>query len=57
MHCITRVLYPCRLRDVITAGQFEHFDIEDYFKDEFPESVTLDQTVAVWKHIVLYQKS
>jgi len=27
-----------------------------HFRDEFPGSITLAQSVAVWKHIVRYQK-
>ena len=27
-----------------------------HFRDEFPDSITLAQSVAVWKHIVRYQK-
>ena len=27
-----------------------------HFQDEFPDSITLAQSVAVWKHIVRYQK-
>ena len=27
-----------------------------HFWDEFPDSITLSQSVAVWKHIVRYQK-
>lgn len=45
-----------RLRDVIVDDHFKHLGMEERFYDEFPDSVTLDQTVAVWKHIVLYQE-
>ena len=51
------LIYLHRLRDVITADQFQHLEIEEDFQNVFPESVTLDQTVAVWKHIVRYQNS
>ena len=44
-----------RLKDVIVQDQFEHLGIEVQFFDELPDSINLDQTVAVWKHIVLYQ--
>jgi len=27
-----------------------------HFQDGFPKSITLAQSVAVWKHIVRYQK-
>ena len=26
------------------------------FSAEFPDSITVDQAVATWKHIVLYQE-
>ena len=45
-----------RVRDIIVEDQFKHLDVEEHFYDEFPESITLDQTVAVWKHIVEYQE-
>ena len=52
----TGCLYLCRLRNVLEQDQFQHLDMEDHFSAEFPISITLDQTVAVWKHIVHYQK-
>ena len=45
-----------RLRDVTETDQFSHLGIEGHFYKEFPESITLDQTVAVWKHIVLFKE-
>lgn len=45
-----------RVRDIIVEDQFKHLDVEEHFYDEFPETVTLDQTVAVWKHIVEYHE-
>ena len=36
--------------------EFEGLDLPAQFFDEFPDSITLDQTVAVWKHIVFYQE-
>ena len=33
---------------------FSYFDLPAGCFEEFPESVTLSQTVAVWKHTVLY---
>ena len=33
-----------------------HLDIQEHFFDEFSDTISLDQTVAVWKHIVFYQK-
>ena len=40
------------LKEVIVQDQFEHLRIST----EFPDSITLDQTVAVWKHVVLFQE-
>lgn len=36
--------------------KFQHLDVGAQFKTTFPKSITLNQTIAVWKHIVLYQK-
>ena len=44
-----------RLKDVIV--QFEHLGIETHFSTEFPDSITLNQTVSVWKHVVLFQEN
>ena len=46
----------CRLKDVIVADQFEHLQLDSRFYDVFPDSITIAQTVAVWKHIVHYQE-
>ncbi len=49
--------YCCfRLRDVLEADQFEHLGIFHQPENEFPDSITLDQTVSLWKHIVDYQE-
>lgn len=46
-----------RIGDVIISlDQFEHLNLDDNFDTTFPKSVTLDQTIAVWKHTVLYQE-
>jgi hypothetical protein len=47
---------PCSVRDIIVEEQFKHLDVEGHFYQEFPGSITLDQTVAAWKHVVDYQK-
>ena len=44
-----------RLKDVIVEGPFEHLEMDPQFAEEFPDTITLAQTVAVWKHIVDYQ--
>ena len=44
-----------RVKDVIIECQFDHLGIEEQFS-EFPDSITLDQVVDVWKRIVLYQE-
>ena len=54
MDCV--LSYLSRLRDVTETDQFSHLGIEDHFYKEFPESITLDQTVAVWKHIVVFKE-
>ena len=46
----------CRLKDVICADQFEYLQLDSRFADVFPDSITIAQTVAVWKHIVHYQE-
>ena len=50
--CLSIVLFS--LKDTLEA--FEGLDLPAQFCDEFPESITLDQTVAVWKHIIFYQE-
>lgn len=55
----SRGLCYCRIRDVLDPSitdQFMHLEIQDHFFEEFPDDVSLDQTVALWKHIVFYQK-
>ena len=47
---------PCRVCDVLVEDQFKHLDMEEHFSKEFPGTITLDQTVAAWKHIVQYQE-
>ena len=36
--------------------EFEGLDLPAQFFEDFPDSITLDQTVAVWKYIVFYQE-
>jgi len=42
-----------RLRDILNEDRFKHLEID---VKELPESITLNQTVAVWKHVVCYQE-
>ena len=42
--------------DTITQDRFKQLEIEEHFEEAFPNTITLDQTVAVWKHIVSYQE-
>ena len=39
-----------------TLKEFEDLHLPAQFLEKFPDSITLDQTVAVWKHIVFYQE-
>ena len=43
------------MTDVLAEDMFSHLDLDPQFFDKFPASITLDQTVAAWKHIVVYQ--
>ena len=43
------------MKYVIIEGQFDHLGIKDQFL-EFPDSITLDQVISVWKYIVVYQE-
>ena len=45
-----------RLGDVILHDEFEYLDMKAQLS-KFPKSITLCQTVAVWKHIAQYQKN
>ena len=53
---LTRVVAYCRIRDVLAADQFMHLEIQENFFKEFPDTIRSDQTVAVWKHMVFYQR-
>ena len=47
--------YSYRLVDVIVEDHFEHLGLEKHFVEVLPETITLNQTVALWKCIVNYQ--
>ena len=40
----------------LLEGNYENLELPDNFKDEFPASITVAQSVAAWKHIVNYQE-
>lgn len=44
-----------RIRDILVEDQFKYLGIEEAFSTEFPASISLNQTVAVWKYLVCYQ--
>ena len=46
----------CSLTMVLVEGDYENLQLPDHFKDEFPDTITVAQTAAAWKHIVDYQK-
>ena len=41
---------------VVVEDKYENLQLPDHFKDEFPDTITVAQTAAAWKHIVDYQK-
>ena len=45
-----------RLKTVLMGDQFEYLGMKAQLSVDFPESITLDQAIAVWKHVVLYQE-
>ena len=46
-----------RLTDILVEDHFKHLGIDsETFSAKFPQTITLDQTIAVWKHIVHYQE-
>ena len=56
--CHVFLIFSCyRLKDVLIQDQFEHLELESHFSTDFPDSLTLDQAVSLWKHIILYQET
>jgi len=41
---------------VLVEGNYDNLQLPENFKDDFPDTITVAQTVATWKHIVDYQK-
>ena len=58
MHVITwGLIFLCRLLETLEA-HVERYGLDplpSHFRKKFPESITLGQTAATWKHIVIYQ--
>lgn len=50
------MVFLSRLTSVLVDDSFKNLDLPAEFEDKFPGSITIDQTVAVWKHIVHYQE-
>ena len=42
--------------EILQEDEFEHLGIDQCLLKKLPQSVTLSQTVAVWKYIVFYVK-
>ena len=46
----------CSLKDILVEDQYQYLGINPDQLEKFPDSICLDQTVAVWKYIVHYQE-